>query len=232
MRLSWLTITCLAVSPSSTHVGAQQTLRFRQESDPSLVTSPTISSIPQTTLDVSTEISPKASLSLTEDRAGLPSNASATTKIPPTSFLTKSAALPTNSANVNDTTLGQIDDPLPLPPTITPALAIAGVLLMSSGAIYAMIGIKNQWVQIFISTVYLIALSISVRMYNLPVSLYMEPITWNLAQRILFSDEIEPLILYSDIICNDTTDQRCNSRCIPRWGRRTRSWYSRRCSRI
>ena len=34
---------------------------------------------------------------------------------------------------------------LPLPPAITPALSVAGVILMVTGVVYTLIGIKNAW---------------------------------------------------------------------------------------
>lgn len=49
---------------------------------------------------------------------------------------------------------------LPLKPEVTPAIAVAGVLLMISGIIYCLIGIKNKWIQIFISAGYLTSLAI------------------------------------------------------------------------
>lgn len=53
-------------------------------------------------------------------------------------------------------------DPLPLKPKITPGLAIAGVVLTISGSAYVLIGIKNKWIHIFLSSAYLTSLSITV----------------------------------------------------------------------
>lgn len=47
------------------------------------------------------------------------------------------------------------EDELPWEPTITPALGIAGVFLIVLGSIYALIGVKSRWVQIFLSTGFL-----------------------------------------------------------------------------
>lgn len=47
------------------------------------------------------------------------------------------------------------EDKLPWEPTITPALGIAGVFLIVLGSIYALIGVKSRWVQIFLSTGFL-----------------------------------------------------------------------------
>jgi Domain of unknown function (DUF4203) len=53
-------------------------------------------------------------------------------------------------------------DALPLTPKITPALAVAGVFLILTGLLYTFIGIKNRWVQIFLSSAYLTSLSVTV----------------------------------------------------------------------
>lgn len=47
------------------------------------------------------------------------------------------------------------EDKLPWEPEITPALGIAGVFLIVLGSIYALIGVKSRWVQIFLSTGFL-----------------------------------------------------------------------------
>ncbi|CAI4211484.1 unnamed protein product [Parascedosporium putredinis] len=44
---------------------------------------------------------------------------------------------------------------LPLPPRITPAYGLAGVLLLISGLVLATIGIKNKWLQTFLSVTFL-----------------------------------------------------------------------------
>ncbi|KAL9123807.1 MAG: hypothetical protein Q9217_006801 [Psora testacea] len=53
-------------------------------------------------------------------------------------------------------------DGLPIHPKITPALAVAGALLILSGAFYTLIGIKTKWLHIFLSTAYLFCLAVTV----------------------------------------------------------------------
>lgn len=55
-----------------------------------------------------------------------------------------------------------IIDGLPIEPSITPAIAVAGALMILTGAIYTLVGIKTQRLQIFFSTTYLVALAITV----------------------------------------------------------------------
>ncbi|CAD6447604.1 a6a7ad3c-3924-44e0-b0a0-12f5ebc685c1 [Sclerotinia trifoliorum] len=62
---------------------------------------------------------------------------------------------------------------LPLRPEITPAFAIAGVILVTTGALSTLIGVKNRWLHISLSTAYLASLAITVLILyvmNLPVS--------------------------------------------------------------
>ncbi|KAK0947894.1 hypothetical protein LTR29_000795 [Friedmanniomyces endolithicus] len=53
-------------------------------------------------------------------------------------------------------------DPLPITPTITPALGIAGCILIVTGAALCLIGIKHQWLYIFLSTALLASLAVTV----------------------------------------------------------------------
>jgi hypothetical protein len=71
---------------------------------------------------------------------------------------------PENTAVANSTSnkAGDQADALPLPPKITPAIAIAGVFLILFGFTYAFIGIKNRWIQIFLSSAFLTSLSVTV----------------------------------------------------------------------
>lgn len=62
---------------------------------------------------------------------------------------------------------------LPLEPRITPALSIGGVVLLLTGIVYALIGVKNRWVHVFLSTAYLASLAVLVLILyvlNPPVS--------------------------------------------------------------
>ncbi|KAM0334112.1 hypothetical protein ACHAQA_001132 [Verticillium albo-atrum] len=78
------------------------------------------------------------------------------------------SASPTPSGLIDDD--GDIDlfnatipeGQLPLKPEITPGWAVSGVLLLVSGAIYTLIGIKNPWLHTFFSTAYLASLGTAV----------------------------------------------------------------------
>ena len=51
---------------------------------------------------------------------------------------------------------------LPVEPAITPALGLAGAIMMLTGVIYTLIGIRTKWLHIFLSSAYLVSLAITV----------------------------------------------------------------------
>lgn len=62
---------------------------------------------------------------------------------------------------------------LPLPPQITPGWGVAGMIMILTGAVYTLVGIKNRWIHSFFSTAYITALGVAVLIVyvmNVPVS--------------------------------------------------------------
>lgn len=51
---------------------------------------------------------------------------------------------------------------LPIIPSLTPAYAVAGVILLGTGVGYSFVGIKSQWVQSFMAAAYLAAVGTSI----------------------------------------------------------------------
>ncbi|KAJ6002076.1 hypothetical protein N7522_007303 [Penicillium canescens] len=51
---------------------------------------------------------------------------------------------------------------LPIKPVITPAWGVGGFILLALGVILAFVGVRKQWVQIFLSTAFLTALGVTV----------------------------------------------------------------------
>lgn len=51
---------------------------------------------------------------------------------------------------------------LPLRPEITPGWGVAGVVMLATGAVYALVGIKNRWIHTFLSTAFITALGVAV----------------------------------------------------------------------
>jgi Domain of unknown function (DUF4203) len=88
-------------------------------------------------------------------------SASTATDTTPSVTSALNAPLQTTSNSTSSTDEARADV-LPLPPKITPALAVAGVLLILGGFTYTLIGIKSKWVQIFLSSAFLTSLSVTV----------------------------------------------------------------------
>ncbi|KAK5166235.1 uncharacterized protein LTR77_008496 [Saxophila tyrrhenica] len=80
------------------------------------------------------------------------------------STLSTTSTSESTSPTAHHNTTAAVDkaDELPIQPEITPALGIAGVVLMLTGAAYAIIGIKHQWLNVFFSAAYLTSLSVTV----------------------------------------------------------------------
>ncbi|KAM6488107.1 hypothetical protein HDV62DRAFT_376721 [Trichoderma sp. SZMC 28011] len=79
---------------------------------------------------------------------------------------------PLNSSTLFNTTIPASH--LPIQPTITPGWGVAGVILMLTGLVYTLVGIKNRWINCFFSAAFITALGISVLIVyimNVPVSL-------------------------------------------------------------
>ncbi|SLM41281.1 Domain of unknown function DUF4203 [Lasallia pustulata] len=94
------------------------------------------------------------------------------TFVPSTSTTSDSMATAANGQSGQTATAS---DPvrLPLHPTITPGLAVAGAILIISGTVYNLIGIKNRHLQVSLSAAFLASLSVTVLIVyvsNPPVS--------------------------------------------------------------
>ncbi|KAF2203701.1 hypothetical protein GQ43DRAFT_246403 [Delitschia confertaspora ATCC 74209] len=63
--------------------------------------------------------------------------------------------------------------PLPIQPKLSPAMGIAGFILLVSGSVYTVIGIRNKWLYVFFSSAYLASLAVTVLiiyLMNPPIS--------------------------------------------------------------
>ncbi|TAQ85173.1 hypothetical protein B7494_g6502 [Chlorociboria aeruginascens] len=82
-------------------------------------------------------------------------------------------ATPTNTINSDIYNATLTPNKLPLTPEITPGSAVAGVILLLTGIVYTLIGIKNKWLHISLSAAYLSSLAVTVLIVyvmNPPVS--------------------------------------------------------------
>ncbi|PGH01981.1 hypothetical protein GX51_04913 [Blastomyces parvus] len=92
--------------------------------------------------------------------------------------------------------VGPEQDPnvLPLRPRITPALSIAGVVLIISGGVYALIGTRNKWVQIFFAVAFLTALAVTTLIIYL-----MQPPVRDAVQGAFFVAVVVPGLVFGGI---------------------------------
>ncbi|KAE8349824.1 hypothetical protein BDV28DRAFT_151521 [Aspergillus coremiiformis] len=90
--------------------------------------------------------------------ASIDANPASNTTMPATTTTaTLATSLPTGN-ETNSTAHGT----LPLQPKITPAVGIGGFLLIVAGAVLAITGIRNLWIQVFLSTAFLASIGIIV----------------------------------------------------------------------
>ncbi|KXG49977.1 Golgin subfamily A member 7/ERF4 [Penicillium griseofulvum] len=85
------------------------------------------------------------------------SAASATSTVPSLDGTTASS-----QQEAADSTRPTYSGGLPIKPTITPAWGVGGFILIALGAVLTFIGVRKQWVQIFLSTAFLSALGVTV----------------------------------------------------------------------
>ncbi|KAL5326659.1 hypothetical protein ACEPPN_004347 [Leptodophora sp. 'Broadleaf-Isolate-01'] len=82
-------------------------------------------------------------------------------------------ASPTSSLNPSTYNSTLTPDKLPITPEVTPAFGVAGVILMLSGIVYTLIGMKNTFLHVYLSAAYLSSLAVAVLILyvmNPPVS--------------------------------------------------------------
>ncbi|KAK0124570.1 hypothetical protein ONS95_009519 [Cadophora gregata] len=82
-------------------------------------------------------------------------------------------ASPTSSLNPSTYNSTLTPNKLPLTPEVTPAFGVAGVILMLSGVVYTLIGMKNTFLHVYLSAAYLSSLAVTVLILyvmNPPVS--------------------------------------------------------------
>ncbi|KAG5941509.1 hypothetical protein E4U59_001684 [Claviceps monticola] len=89
------------------------------------------------------------------------------TIISPSTQTAASSLLPTatssgipDSSNFYNATISS--GQLPLPPHLTPGWGVAGVVMLVTGVVYTLVGIKNRWIHTFFSTAYMTALGVTV----------------------------------------------------------------------
>lgn len=139
------------------------------------VTSSSVPTNTQTsgTVSVTSSASASGSNSGSSSRPQSSGSVSASSTLAPSSTSNASTSTTSTAPNATTSAANANQNVLPLQPHITPALSIAGVILILTGIAYTLVGVKNRWIHIFLSTAYLTSLSIAVLIVyvlNPPVS--------------------------------------------------------------
>ncbi|KAF2463729.1 uncharacterized protein BDR25DRAFT_245067 [Lindgomyces ingoldianus] len=99
--------------------------------------------------------------------------ASSSHSLPPSTVIQAPVITASNEPSPSNAGAAKSMNPLPIQPKITPAMGVTGAILLISGLVYTVIGIKNKWLYIFFSSAYLTSLSVTV----LIVYLMSPPVT-------------------------------------------------------
>ncbi|CAG8422083.1 unnamed protein product [Penicillium salamii] len=115
-----------------------------------------------TATDASTTAQPTATgthalTTATQNATATTSTPSATSTVPSLDGTTSSS-----QSDGSDSSRPTYTSGLPITPKITPAFGVGGFILMALGAVLAFIGVRKQWVQIFLSTGFCTALGVTV----------------------------------------------------------------------
>ncbi|KAL2038383.1 hypothetical protein N7G274_008722 [Stereocaulon virgatum] len=92
--------------------------------------------------------------------SGISTNANGPSSLSSPTLIT-ATPIPKGSLNVTTSNTTQIEG-LPIHPAITPALSVAGALLILTGAFYTLVGIKTKWLHVFLSPAYLASLGVTI----------------------------------------------------------------------
>ncbi|PPJ50736.1 hypothetical protein CBER1_08104 [Cercospora berteroae] len=163
MRLPFATVTFLFALSCAQELGARPQLRARQETTATatdIQTSTTVedsSRAPEPTQSRETDKNEDDAATTTSEDAEVGDATSVITARPIETSLTTSNS---NLTFANGTDIDPND--LPIQPELTPALGVAGAILMSAGLGLGFVGIKHRPTQTFLSTSLLIALGIEV----------------------------------------------------------------------
>ncbi|KAJ9295510.1 hypothetical protein DTO271G3_5966 [Paecilomyces variotii] len=160
-RNLFIVISCIAFAFLALAEDATTIASASASSTVSATDSDTSSQSVSSTAAVSSSDSAPAATTTSTAATSKINNGGTTNSTTPTSNTAANATAPTTLSDPAD---GPKQDPnvLPLQPKITPAVGIAGVVLIALGGIYALIGVKNRRLHIFLSTGFLTSLGVTV----------------------------------------------------------------------
>lgn len=149
---------------------------YQRQDNPSLTTAPLSDLDPERATFTPSIASDTGKDETSYASSEMDSNAISTQKLSPTAVNSAMNGISTLPANTNSSRNSYNDltsSDLPIKPRITPGFAVAGIILIISGILYGMTGIKNRWLQIYISSAYIAGIATTVLILyvvNLPIS--------------------------------------------------------------
>ncbi|KAJ9392002.1 hypothetical protein DTO063F5_761 [Paecilomyces variotii] len=160
-RNLFIVISCIAFAFLALAEDATSIASASASSTVSATDSDTRSQSVSSTAAASSSDSAQAATSTSSAATSTINHTATTNSSTPTGTTAANATAPTASSDPVD---GPKQDPnvLPLQPKITPAVGIAGVVLIVLGGIYALIGVKKRRLHIFLSTAFLTSLGVTV----------------------------------------------------------------------
>ncbi|KAF1940929.1 hypothetical protein EJ02DRAFT_405545 [Clathrospora elynae] len=160
-------ILCLALVLCLHSVAAAPHAAVRRQDESPPDSSPTPKTRDDASLRPSATPTPSeaaSSLKIESDHASSTAAVAVKSSDSPTASTTShvSTATSADKPTLTNSAAGDSINLLPIQPKLTPAMGISGVLLLLTGLVYAIVGIKNKWVHIFGSAAYLTALAVTV----------------------------------------------------------------------
>ena len=183
LALTLLSLIFFAVRLTSAHIRDESFLQRRDESSSAGPPASTAASAASSEIQSSSQSAasgssaPPSAGSISPTRSSVDHSTTTDGATDVTSAATASSAGPSTVSGIvvgpsvtpiaNSTYNGTVTsdvhiDGLPIQPSITPAIAVAGAVLMISGVVHALIGVKTQRIHIFFSTAYLFSLAVTV----------------------------------------------------------------------
>ncbi|CZT09036.1 uncharacterized protein RCO7_09867 [Rhynchosporium graminicola] len=103
-----------------------------------------------------------ATLSLTSNSTSTSASATPIAESTTAVISNINGATPTSPINPSTFNSTLTPDQLPIKPEVTPAFGVAGVILMLTGIVYTLIGMKNTFLHVYLSAAYLTSLAVAV----------------------------------------------------------------------
>ncbi|KAH8203439.1 hypothetical protein TruAng_002423 [Truncatella angustata] len=167
-KRAWLTgAFCIVLCSDIVRAGLLEPIRREDASPTSTLTTAARTTSTEDTISQESTTSSRATTTELADSASVASTSIKLTSSTSTTSAATSAPsalngnVASNSSNIYSNSTIEAGE-LPIQPRITPGWGVAGAILLITGAIHALIGIKNTWLHTFFSTAFLTGLCTAV----------------------------------------------------------------------